>query len=121
MIRLTFSIALLVVLAVLVLFNARYSTSFSLFGFAVEEVPVIAVALLAFVLGVVYSFVFYVLRFLDKQRRVRLKQRGEHSRSRERALEDRQAPPTVVETAGGAAQSVGGGEAARARRRPTSR
>jgi len=87
MIRLIFSIVLLVVLAVLVMFNARYTTAFSVFGYKVEEVPVIVVALLSFVLGVGYSFIFYLLRFLDSRRRSRLKQRGEQVRSRERALD----------------------------------
>ena len=118
MIRLIYSIVLLVVLAVLVVFNARYTTTFSLFGRSFEEVPVIAVALVSFVVGVIYSFVFYVLRFLDKRRRARFKQRGEQVRIRERALADGQEQRTVVETAGGAAQSVAGGEAPRGRRRP---
>lgn len=103
MIRLIYSIVLLVVLAVLVVFNARYTTTFSLFGRGFEEVPVIAVALVSFVLGVIYSFVFYVLRFLDKRRRVKLKQRGEQVRTRERELQERasrrDAQATAVEGA----------------------
>jgi uncharacterized integral membrane protein len=101
MIRLIFSIVLLVVLALLVVFNARYTTPFSLFGWRVEELPVIAVALVSFVLGVVYSFVFYVLRFLDRRHRARLKERGAQVRTREQALEEQEGRRKQAEAAAG--------------------
>jgi uncharacterized integral membrane protein len=108
MIRLIFSIVLLVVLAILVVFNARYTTPFSLFGWKAEEVPVIAVALVSFVLGVVYSFVFYFLRFLDRRHRMRLKERGEQVRTRERALEEEEGRRKEAEAAAADSETAEG-------------
>jgi uncharacterized integral membrane protein len=87
MFRVILSIVLLVVLVILIVLNLGYSTSFNLFGWKFEEVPVTAVALVAFAVGVLYSFAYYVGRYFSKISKNRFKKRGEQVKAREQELE----------------------------------
>jgi uncharacterized integral membrane protein len=83
MVRLIFSVVMLVLIAVLIVLNAGTIVSFNLFGWTFPEVPVIVVAIAGFTVGVLYSFLFYLLRSVAKIRRARMEER--HDRLRERA------------------------------------
>ena len=69
MARIIVSATLIVLLAVLVAFNIRYTTSVSIYGTELTGVPVLVVALLSFALGVVYSLFLYIGRYLGRARR----------------------------------------------------
>ena len=66
MFRVILSIVLLVVLVVLIVLNLGFTTSFNLFGWKFEEIPVTAVALVSFAIGVLYSFAYYLSRYFSK-------------------------------------------------------
>jgi uncharacterized integral membrane protein len=89
-VRLIVSVVILVLLAVLFALNGAYSTSLNLFGYQMHEVPVIAVAVAGFVLGVLYSFILYFMRFLSRRRRASLQERDRTVRDRERSLQDQE-------------------------------
>jgi len=81
MIRLIIGVVILVLLGVLFALNGRNTSTVNLFGYEAKDVPVIAVAIVSFVLGVLYSLVLYLLRFIDRRRKAGL-------RSREQELKD---------------------------------
>lgn len=70
--RVIFSIVVLVVIGALIVLNAGAVTTFNLFGATFPDVPVIVVAIGGFVVGALYSFVFYLMRAVAKLRRTRL-------------------------------------------------
>ena len=90
MVRIIISMVLLVVLAVLVSFNLGFTTSLSLFGARFEQVPVMAVALLSFALGVLYSLFLYIGRFLHTRKIDALVKRDKAISERERKLTERE-------------------------------
>ncbi len=90
MVRIIVSMLLLVVLAVLVSFNLGFTTSISLFGARFDQVPVMAVALLSFATGVLYSLFLYIGRFLHTKKREHLARRDKEISERERKLAERE-------------------------------
>src|SRR5271169_3851642 len=90
MVRIIVSMVLLVVLAVLVSFNLGFTTSVSLFGARFEQVPVMAVALLSFATGVLYSLFLYIGRFLHARKKEDLARRDKEMSERERKLAERE-------------------------------
>lgn len=66
------SALIFLILALLVLLNSAYTTSFNLFGKIYEQVPVIMVILISFFTGICYIIVFYLYsktRKFSKNRR----------------------------------------------------
>lgn len=90
MVRLIVGVVILVLLGVLFAMNGANSTPLNLFGYRMENVPIIAVAIAGFVLGVLYSFILYFLRFLARRRHASLKDRDREVRSRERSVQDQE-------------------------------
>ena len=90
MIRLIVGVVILVVLAVLFALNAGNKTDLNLFGSRLEQVSVVIVAVASFILGVLYSFIIYFLRFIDRRRRASFKSRDQQVRTREQELKDEQ-------------------------------
>jgi uncharacterized integral membrane protein len=90
MFRVILSIVLLVILVVLIVLNLGYTTSFNLFGWKFEELPVTAVALVAFAVGVLYSFAYYLGRYFSKISKSRFRKRGEQVKAREQELKERE-------------------------------
>jgi uncharacterized integral membrane protein len=84
--RVIFSVILLVVLVALIVLNLGATTSVNLFGAKFANVPVVAVALLCFALGVVYSFVLYVGQYFHRRSRERLEKRHQEIQDRERKV-----------------------------------
>ena len=90
MFRVILSIVLLVVLVVLIVLNLGYTTAFNLFGWKFEELPVTAVALVAFAVGVLYSFAYYVGRYFSKISKSKFRKRGEKVKAREQELKEKE-------------------------------
>jgi uncharacterized integral membrane protein len=100
MVRIIVSMLLLVLLAVLVSFNLGFTTSVSLFGAKFDQVPVMAVALLSFATGVLYSLFLYIGRFLHTRKREDLARRDKEISERERKLAERESEASqAAETA----------------------
>lgn len=90
MFRVILSIVLLVVLVVLIVLNLGYTTAFNLFGWKFEELPVTAVALVAFAVGVLYSFAYYVGRYFSKVSKSKFRKQGEKVKAREQELKEKE-------------------------------
>ena len=127
MVRLIISTVILVVLAVLLIFNGTYMTEVNLFGYRIQGVPVVLVAVIGFVFGVLYSFVLYLMRFLAKRRKATIKSKDHDVRIREQELIEKEKhldnlAEDLTESAGGTAagsadQGLGVSEPPVARRR----
>ncbi len=85
MIRLILSILMLLVLTVFITMNVSYTTSINLFGYTFEKISTIAVILVSIATGVVYSFFYYLLTYLAKSRRNKI--RFQDKKSKEKAKE----------------------------------
>jgi uncharacterized integral membrane protein len=98
-VRLVISIILLIALCVLVVMNVNYKTSINLFWKTFDQVSVVAIALVSFVFGVVYSFFLYAARYLDGRRRSALLARGQdlERREKEALAKESEALQTVTE------------------------
>jgi uncharacterized integral membrane protein len=90
MFRVILSIVLLVILVVLIVLNLGYTTSFNLFGWKFEEIPVTAVALVAFAVGVLYSFAYYLGRYFSRISKSKFKKKGEQVKAREQELKEKE-------------------------------
>jgi hypothetical protein len=88
--RIIVTVILVVVLAVLVSMNLGFTTTVNLFGTKFENVSVVAVAALSFALGVVYSLVIYISKFLRRRAKRGLVNRDRHLTEREKELSNRQ-------------------------------
>jgi uncharacterized integral membrane protein len=103
MFRVIISIVLLVILVVLIVLNLGYTTSFNLFGRKFEELPVTAVALVAFAVGVLYSFAYYLGRYFSKISKSKFRKKGEQVKAREQELNEKE--KELVEQAGDIVES----------------
>ena len=90
MFRVILSIVLLVILVVLIVLNLGFTTSFNLFGWKFEEIPVTAVALVAFAIGVLYSFAYYLGRYFSKISKSKFRKKGEQVKAREQELKEKE-------------------------------
>jgi uncharacterized integral membrane protein len=123
MARVIASALLIVALAILVTFNLTFTSSFSLFGIRLEAVPTMAIALLSFAAGVVYSLFLYLARSLHARRARDVETRGKDLTRREKELADRTAAQETAATEAAEAGSAGNeaGGARDARQRPARR
>lgn len=87
--RIIFSIISLVVLAVILVMNAGTTAAFNLFGRQFENVPVVVIAILSFVLGSIYSFVFYISSYFARVRREKLAMQKERLKSQEQSMKSK--------------------------------
>lgn len=90
MLRLIISIFFLVILAVLIALNLGHNTSFNFYGLKLQEIPVMVIAILSFVVGVLYSFVYYFSNYLAKMSKNRIKKKGMLVKTREMELEEKE-------------------------------
>ncbi len=90
MVRLIVGVLILIVLGVLFALNGTNVTNLNLFGYQMQDVPVIAVAIAGFVLGVLYSFILYFMRFVARRRKASLLDRDRAVRDRERTVQNRE-------------------------------
>ncbi|HVP19799.1 MAG TPA: LapA family protein [Spirochaetia bacterium] len=84
--RIVVSVVLLLILVVVIVMNLGPTTTVNLFGAQFQKVPLIAVAMLSFALGVVYSFFLYIGHYLHRTSRDRLAKRHRDVEERERKL-----------------------------------
>ncbi|NBC30546.1 MAG: hypothetical protein GVY29_11230 [Spirochaetes bacterium] len=110
--RIIVSAILLIVLAVLVVLNLDAATSVNLFGREFAEVSVVAIGLVSFVAGVVYSFIIYVGNYIAKSRRNKLSKRERTVKDKEKAekadKKGRKALPAGGSEAAGAGSEASG-------------
>jgi len=90
MVRIVVSVVLLVALAILVSLNLGVTVTINMFGARLDGVPVVAIALLSFAVGVVYSLFLSVAQFLHGRRRKALDAKDRDITQRERALAARE-------------------------------
>jgi uncharacterized integral membrane protein len=102
--RIIFSIISLIVLAVIIVMNAGTSVPFNLFGWIFDDVPIIVVAILSFVLGALHSFIFYATSYLARQRKVKLQTRKNALDTQEKSIKSQEATRREVQHQ---AESVG--------------
>ena len=112
MIRLIFHIILLGILAAFVAINMPYTTTINLFGYMLEDVSSVAVVLVSLVIGVLYSFVYYVLSYFRKSGIKRAKKRQEVTKDREKELKEKQKQLESHPAESSAATTQPGGAAA---------
>lgn len=96
MLRIIITVIFLVALAILIVMNVGSTADVNVFGRNVEQISVTVVAIVSFVTGVLYSFVFYLLSYLERGRRERLARRTEKIKIREADLRDRQRETRVL-------------------------
>jgi len=84
--RLIVSVVLLVLLTVLIVLNLAPTARINLFGARIDAVPVVAVAMVSFALGVVYSLFLYIAAFFNRSSRERLARKHRDIAERERKL-----------------------------------
>ncbi len=90
MIRLIINILTLIVLAVFVTMNVAYKTSINLFGYKYDDISTVAVILIAIVAGVLYSFLFYLLTFISKSKKVKIQKKHKNTKLKEKELKDKE-------------------------------
>jgi uncharacterized integral membrane protein len=90
MVRIVVSVVLLVALAILVSLNLGVTATINLFGTHMEGVPVVAIALFSFAVGVVYSLFLYVAQFMHGRKKKALEARHKEVTERERAVTARE-------------------------------
>ena len=90
MIRLIINILTLIVLAVFVAMNVAYKTSINLFGYRYDDISTVAVILIALVAGVLYSFLFYLLTFISKSEKVKIRNKHKNTKLKEKELKDKE-------------------------------
>ncbi|HUI72809.1 MAG TPA: hypothetical protein VL354_19965 [Spirochaetia bacterium] len=86
--RVILSVVVLVLLTILIVTNLGPTAPINLFGAQFEKVPVVAIAMLSFALGVVYSLFLYIGHNLHRSSRERLAQRHREVEERERKLNE---------------------------------
>ena len=77
-------------IAILIVMNVGAVADLNLFGWQVEALPVTAVAIVSFVAGVLYSFIFYVMSYLERGRRERLSKKKQKLKEQETQLKNRE-------------------------------
>jgi uncharacterized integral membrane protein len=85
--RIIFSVVVLVLLTILIVMNLGPTAPVNLFGAKFERVPVVAVAMLSFAVGVVYSLFLYIGQYMHRSSRERLAKRHRDIEERERKLD----------------------------------
>ncbi|WP_020614407.1 lipopolysaccharide assembly protein LapA domain-containing protein [Sediminispirochaeta bajacaliforniensis] len=86
MISLIIDILLLIVLAVFVALNVPYTTDVNLFGHVTQGVSSVAVILISIVVGVLFSFFFYLGESMRKSRKTKEKRRLKELKEKEKLI-----------------------------------
>ncbi|MFW6313665.1 MAG: lipopolysaccharide assembly protein LapA domain-containing protein [Spirochaetota bacterium] len=89
--RIIFSILSLIALAVIIVMNAGTIGSFNVFGWEFEEVPIIVIAIISFVLGALYSFIFYITSYFARSRKEKLAMQKQRLKSQEETIKTKDA------------------------------
>jgi uncharacterized integral membrane protein len=90
MIRLIINIATLIILAIFIAMNVSYETSINLFGFKYDNISTVAVIIVSMVSGVLYSFVYYLLTFISKSEKLKMRNKGKQAKLKEKELKTKE-------------------------------
>ncbi len=90
MARIIITVIFLIAIAVLIILNIGSNAPVNVFGWKVEEMPVSVVAIVSFVVGVLYSFIFYLMSYIERGRRDRMDKRKKKLKSQEAELKSRE-------------------------------
>jgi uncharacterized integral membrane protein len=90
MARIIITVIFLIAIAVLIILNVGANAAVNIFGWKVEEMPVAAIAIVSFVAGVVYSFIFYLMSYFERGRRERLERKKKKLKDQEADLKTRE-------------------------------
>jgi len=90
MIRLIINIATLIVLAIFIAINVSYETSINLFGFKYDNISTVAVIIVSLVSGVLYSFVYYLLTYISKSEKLKMRNKGKQAKLKEKELKTKE-------------------------------
>jgi len=90
MIRLIINIATLIILAIFIAMNVSYETSINLFGFKYDNISTVAVIIVSIVSGVLYSFVYYLLTFISKSEKLKMRNKGKQAKLKEKELKTKE-------------------------------
>ncbi len=90
MIRLILNILTLVVLAVFIALNVSFETSINLFGFRYDNISTVAVIIISLVTGVLYSFIYYLLTYISKSEKSKIKHRHKQAKLKEKELKTKE-------------------------------
>lgn len=90
MLRVIFSIVGLLLILGIVILNVGNTTDFNLFGMTFEGISVVAVSLISFVVGILYSFTYYVHGKIRRLGSEKLKKKQEALIDREKALKEKE-------------------------------
>lgn len=90
MFRLIIHIILLAVVVVFVALNVPYTTSVNLFTYMFEDVSTVAVVLVSFIVGIIYSFLIYLQNYFYKSGKKRQKERRDQTKIKEKELKTKE-------------------------------
>ena len=90
MIRLVIHIILLAIVVAFVALNVGYTTSINLFGYMFADISTVAVTLVAFIVGIIYSFFYYVLNFFYKSGKKKSRERSKKAKDKEKELKEKE-------------------------------
>jgi len=90
MIRLVIHIILLAIVVAFVALNVGYTTSINLFGYMFSDISTVAVTLVAFIVGIIYSFFYYVLNYFNKSGKQKIRERSKKAKDKEKALKEKE-------------------------------
>lgn len=90
MIRLIINITALIILAVFIAMNVSYETSINLFGFKYENISTVAVIIISLVSGVLYSFFYYLLTYISKSEKLKIRNKHKQTKLKEKELKDKE-------------------------------
>ena len=90
MIRLIINILTLIILAIFIAMNVSYETSINLFGFKYDNISTVAVIIISLVFGVLYSFVYYLLTFISKSEKLKIRNKSKQAKLKEKELKSKE-------------------------------
>ncbi len=90
MIRLIINIVALIILAIFIALNVSYETSINLFGFKYENISTVAVIIISLVSGVLYSFFYYLLTYISKSEKLKIRNKHKQTKLKEKELKDKE-------------------------------
>jgi phosphotransferase system glucose/maltose/N-acetylglucosamine-specific IIC component len=83
-------IILLAIVVAFVALNVGYTTSINLFGYMFSNISTVAVTLVAFIVGIIYSFFYYVLNYFNKSGKQRVRERSKKAKDKEKVLKEKE-------------------------------
>ncbi|MGC9313601.1 MAG: hypothetical protein ACP5IA_13020 [Sediminispirochaetaceae bacterium] len=90
MFRIIIHIILLAIVVVFVALNVPYTTSVNLFTYMFEDISTVAVVLVSFIVGIIYSFLIYLQNYFYQSGKKRQKERRDQTRVKEKELKTKE-------------------------------